>query len=139
MTCFLPLLQKTTKESHDCVRVNVGVRMESKAQVEPILARSNAKGTDNRDFLVRANLLVQYRSLTTRAPGSPEQRSHQHAIFIDKEDMRLQSGRFFLIRGQSTLLHSLILVSLRSTASRSVSGGSIRDHGEYGQHGQHDT
>ena len=112
-------LQKTTKESHNYSRINVGVRMESKVQAEPILARSNAQGTDNGDFLVRAGFLIQDRSLTTRAPGSSDQWSHHHATFVDKDDMRLQSGSFFLIRGQSTLIHSLILVSLRSMARRS--------------------
>jgi len=112
-------LQKTTKEGDDCIRVNVGVRMESKVQAEPILARNDAQGTDNGDFLVRAGFLIQDRSLTTRAPGSPDQRSHQHATFVDEDDVRLQSGSFFLMRGQSTLIHSLILISLRSMARRS--------------------
>jgi len=40
-------LQKTTKESHNCTRINVSIRMESKVQAEPILARSNAQGADN--------------------------------------------------------------------------------------------
>ena len=112
-------LQKATQEIFDGIRSNIGIGMKSKVHVETIFSGSNAECTDNRDFPMRTGFLIQERSLTTRTPGSPDQRSHQHATFVDKDDMRLQSGSFFLMRGQSTLIHSLILVSSRSTARRS--------------------
>jgi hypothetical protein len=86
---------------------------------EQVSLGSDTKSTDNRNFFMRTGFLIQDRSLPTRAPRSPDQWSHQHAAFVDKNDMRFQFGSFFLIRGQSTLTHSLILVSFRSMARRS--------------------
>ena len=112
-------LQIAPKEGYDSVRINIDIGMQTKIKAETVFAWSNAKSGDNGNFLMRTGFLIQDRSLSTRAPSSPYQRGHQHAAFVDKNDMRLQLGSFFLIRGQSTLTHSLILVSSRSLARRS--------------------
>lgn len=115
----LQFFQKTSEEGDNRLRIDIGIRMQAKIQTETASAGSNAKSTDNGNFLMRTGFLIQNRSLPTRTPGSPDQWGHQHAAFVDKNDIRLQFGSFFLIRGQSTLIHSLILVSLCSMARRS--------------------
>jgi hypothetical protein len=43
--------------------------------------------------------------LTARSPASANQGSHQQAAFVHKNQKRLQSPGFFLMRGQSRLIH----------------------------------
>ena len=112
-------LAKARKEGYDRLRIDMGIRVESTIQTESIPARDDTQSADNGDFLMRAGFLIQNRCMTTGVPGSPDQRRHQHATFVDEDDMRSQFGSFFLMRGQSPLIHSLILASLRSIARRS--------------------
>lgn len=112
-------LHEAAKESYDSGCIDIGIRMQAKIHAEQVSPGSDAESPDNRNFFMRTGSLIQNRSLTARTPGSPYQWSHQHAAFIDKNDMRFQFGSFFLMRGQSTLTHSLILVSFRSMARRS--------------------
>lgn len=112
-------LQNAPKEGYDRVCINIDIGMQAEIHAEAVSAGNNAKSADNGNFLMRTGFLIQDRSLPTRAPSSPDQWGHQHAAFVDENDIRLQFGSFFLIRGQSTLTHSLILVSSRSMARRS--------------------
>jgi len=112
-------LQEAPKEGYDRGCIDIGIRMQAKIHAEQVSPGSDTKSADNRNLFMRTGFLIQDRSLPTRAPSSPYQWSHQHATFVDKNDMRFQFGSFFLTRGQLTLTHSLILVSFRSMARRS--------------------
>jgi len=112
-------LQNAPKEGYDYVCINIKIGMQTKIKAETASTGSNAKCADNGNFFMRTGFLIKNRSLPTRAPSFPDQWGHQHAAFVDKNDISFQFGRFFLIRGQPTLTHSLILVSSRSMARRS--------------------
>jgi hypothetical protein len=59
------------------------------------------------------------RRLSTRRPGSTHERCEKKPALVKKDDVGVQSLRFFLMRGQSTLTQRRIAASSRSRACRS--------------------
>ena len=81
------------------------IGMQAKVQGNLVSGGIHTQGRKDRDFLVRSSPLQQDRGLTARSPASANQGSHQQAAFVHKNQKRLQSPGFFLMRGQSRLIH----------------------------------
>lgn len=73
---------------------------------------------DRRLLSVASRLRKDWR-LPTRRPGSAHERCEEQPALIEKDNVRVQPLRFFLMRGQSTLTQRRIAASSRSRAWRS--------------------
>lgn len=98
---------------------NVGICVEGKVKSYPHPAGRYGKRSYSRNLLMPAPLLNEYRGLPAWRPSPPDQRSHHKPALVDKNDVGVQFAGFFLIRGQSTLIHRWTATSSRSLACRS--------------------
>ena len=97
---------------------NIGVGMEAKTQVYLIAGWRNAQGSNGRHLLMQTRALIEHRCMSTAAPRTPHQRSHQEAAFVEEDQPRFAPGGFFLMRGHPVLTQFWISASFRSTARR---------------------
>ncbi len=112
------LLQKHAEEIDDPIRVYICVGVKPKIEVSVVPCRRHAKCRNHRHLLMRARALIEQRRLAPRTPRATNQRRHQYATFVNKNEPGLQAGGFFLIRGHSVLIQPWIKSSSRSTARR---------------------
>ena len=112
------LLEEHAKKIDDSARIDVGVGVKPEIQVEIVPRGRYAKCRNHGHFLVRARTLIEQPRLGSWAPRAANQRLHQHVIFVDKDEPRLQARGFFLMRGHSVLTQPWMKSSLRSTARR---------------------
>lgn len=112
------LLQKHAEEMDDPIGVYICVGVKSEIQVDIIPRRGYAKCCDHRYFLMRSRALIEQRRLAPRAPRAANQRRHQYAAFVNKNEPGLQARGFFLMRGHSVLTQPRIKSSSRSAARR---------------------
>lgn len=113
------LFQEASNEGCRQHRVYIGIRMQAEVQTETGFGWSDTKGGYYRYFLMRTGFLIQDRGLSFGTPCPSDKRRHEKTAFINKDDMGFQTDCFFLMRGQSTLIHRFISSSLRSMARRS--------------------
>ena len=83
---------------------------------QPATTRRNRHCSDGRDLACMAGAMHQFRRLTDRRPRSPHVRRQQQAAFIDENEVRVVTARFFLIRGQSRAIQRLTVSGSRSRA-----------------------
>lgn len=100
-------------------RSHVRVRSQRKVKSYPSTSRRDGKRGDHRHLLPRPRPLIEDRSPTPRGPTSPNQRSQHQAALVEENQRCLQSRRFFLIRGHSSLIQVRMASSSRSRARRS--------------------
>ena len=112
-------LQEILEEGLHGVRVDIGAGMQAEVKTEATSAGQYAQGGNDGDLFVRTGSLIQQRGLPLWAPCAPDERRHHQAAFVDEDEVSLQAGGFFLMRGQSSFTHCAILSSSRSTARRS--------------------
>ena len=98
--------------------VDVGIRVQTKIQRDPIAPRRDAHGGDGRDLAVRAGALAQQRGVAAQTPGSTHQWGHEQPRFVDKDQCGAQAGSVFFTRGQSCSIQARMRASSRSTARR---------------------
>jgi hypothetical protein len=113
------LLEKVFQKSSHQVTIDIGVGMKTEEKTKATSARVYAEGCNDGYLLVETSLMIQPRSLPAGTPGPADERRHHDATFVDEDQPGFQPGRFFLMRGHSTLTHCLIFSSSRSTARRS--------------------
>ena len=112
------LLEEHAKEMDDSTRIDVGVGVKPKIQVEILPLGRYAKCRNHRHFLMRARTLIEQRRLASWTPRAANQGRHRHATFVDKDEPRLQARGFFLMQGHSVLTQPSMKSSSRSTARR---------------------
>ena len=112
------LMLKMLEEIHCALGVNVGIRMKSKVQRNPLPFGQDADSGDGRDLLMRTAALAQYRCVPTQAPGTAYQRGHEHPGFVEENDGGSQARGVFFTRGQSCSIQARMRSSSRSTARR---------------------
>ena len=115
----LDLASKISYELRQPLAVDVAIspHREMERDTAP-LGRHRDRANDRR-LLPVASGLWKDRRLPTRGPGSAHERCQQEPALIKEDDVRVQSLRFFLMRGQSTLTQRRIAASSRSRAWRS--------------------
>lgn len=110
------LTAQLAKKLPHMVCVEVGVRQETEKKPYALSFGRRDQSRYRRDLSVRARPLGQNGRLPARSPASANQRSHQQAAFIYENDGGSEPGRFFLMRGHSSLTQRLISFSSRSLA-----------------------
>jgi hypothetical protein len=90
--------------------------VEGKVKSYPHTAGRYGERSYSRNLFMPAPLLNEYRGLAAWRPSPPDQRSHHKPALVDKGDVGVQFAGFFLIRGQSTLIHRWTVASSRSRA-----------------------
>jgi hypothetical protein len=114
----LQLMLQMLEELHGTLGVDVGIRMESKVQGNPISFGQDAYCGDGRNLLKRTAALAQYRGMPAQAPGAAHQGRHEHPGFVEKDDGGSQACGVFFTRGQSCSIQARMRSSSRSTARR---------------------
>lgn len=104
------------EKPYDLRAGNIGIGVEGKVKSHPLADRGESQGGDHGNLLVRAGLLIEDGGLTSRRPSASEQRSHQDAAFVNKNEMGFQLMGFFLMRGHSFFIQSWMAFSSRSRA-----------------------
>lgn len=99
--------------------VDVAVGPDRKVERDPTAPWGHRQRPDDRGFLTVPSGLRKDRRLTARRPGPAHERCEEKPALIQEDDVGLQSLRFFLMRGQSTLTQRRIAASSRSRAWRS--------------------
>lgn len=94
--------------------VGVGV----KAEIKPPLVAALAQDGNHGNFLVMHAALQQQGRLSARRPTAANQRSHQEAAFIEKDQPGIQLAGFFLTADQVERIHWRTVFSSRSMARR---------------------
>lgn len=89
------LPQQMAKKLSYQLRIDIGIRMKAKIEVELGSTWGNAQGCDNRDFSMRTGALIKNRCLPLGTPSASDQRGHQHTGFVDKDKESFQSRGFF--------------------------------------------
>jgi len=84
----------------------------------PPLGR-DGQGGDHRDTLAGPCSLIQNGCPSDRCPGAADERGHEEAALIEKNEARLQPPGFFFTRGHSSRTQPRIAASSRSRARRS--------------------
>lgn len=113
---LLQLSSKDYEEISDSDGIDIGVGMKTKIKMDSVSFRSDAKGSNHRNLLVRTGALIQDGRLSTWCPTSANKRRHQHSTFIYEDYEGFQVCGFFLIRGHSCLTQRCISFSSLSIA-----------------------
>jgi len=113
---LLQLSSEDSEEIRDSDGVDIGVGMKTKIKMDPVSFRSDAKGSNHRNLLMRTGALIQDGRLSTRCPTSANKRCHQHSTFIYEDYEGFEVRGFFLIRGHSCLTHRCTSFSSLSIA-----------------------
>lgn len=116
---LLNLAAQLPEESPRSQGGDVGVGVEGKIKSYALAARRNAQSGDGGHFSMRPACAAKDRGAPAQCPGSPNERGHQEAAFVDEDDIRLQAAGFFLSCGQSTATQRLIALSFLSRARAS--------------------
>jgi hypothetical protein len=112
------LMLQMLQELHGALGVDVGIRMESKVQGNPIPFGQDADRGDGGDLLMRTAALAQDRCVPAQAPGAAHQGRHEHPGFVEKNDGGSQACGVFFTRGQSCSIQVRMRSSSRSSARR---------------------
>ena len=113
---LLKLSAQVPQELHRPAGREVRVREQGKVKSYPPPAWRDGKRRDGGDLLVPSSAVQEDRRLAARSPRPADQGSHQKAALVDKDDVGVQAEGFFLMRGQSTLIHFWTAFSSRSRA-----------------------
>lgn len=113
------LILEMPEELPNEVAGDVGVGMEPKVEPNASLLRRESQGGYGGDFSMARGALMKERRATSGRPSATNEGSHHKSALIDEHERGSQARGFFLIRGHSSLIHRLILVSSRSIARRS--------------------
>ena len=99
--------------------VDVSIGADRKVERDPTAPWRNRQRADDRGLLPVPSGLRKDRRLAAWRPGPAHERCEKKPALIQEDDVRFQSLRFFLMRGQSTLTQRRIAASSRSRAWRS--------------------
>lgn len=106
------------EKRHGPLRIDIGIAMQAKIQLNMVTGRRNAQGTDDAHLLMRTGPLVEDWSMATRCPTAPHQGRHQQPRFVNKDQPGIQTRGVFFTPGQVLLTQFAIACSSRSTALR---------------------
>ena len=111
----------TEVENELCQRhaVDVAVGPDREVERDPTAPWRHRQRPDDRGLLAVPSGLRKDRRLTAGRPRPAHERCEEKPALIEEYDVRVQSPRFFLMRGQSTLTQRRIAASSRSRAWRS--------------------
>ena len=113
------LASELAKEAQQAWGDDVLVREEAKIESRPASSGRDGQGRDHRDALAGTRALIDDGCMADRCPGASDERSHEEAAFIKKDNTGFQSPGVFFTRGHSFRTQSRIAVSFRSRARRS--------------------
>jgi hypothetical protein len=113
------LAPELTKEAKQGVRDDVLVREEAKIKSHLASSGRDGQRRDHRDALAGARALIDDGCMTHRCPGASDERGHEEAALIEKDNTGLQPPGVFFTRGHSLRTQSRIAASSRSRARRS--------------------
>lgn len=101
-------------------RRGVDTRVGRKPEVapDPIAARRDDEGRDDRHLLARAAPLIEGRRLPARRPGAPHERGDQDPRFVNEDERGSPARGVFFTCGQRVFTHRAIAASSRSSARR---------------------
>jgi len=112
------LSQQVLEKSGNLFVIEVRIDQGLKKQTQPIPLRGKPQSCRQRYFLPMFALLLELRSLPTPSPSATHQRGHQKPTFIDQNEVRTLTSRFFLIRGQSMANQFAMASGSRSRGTR---------------------
>lgn len=115
----LNLASEVSNELGQPHAVDVACRPDRKVKRDPTPPRRHRQRSDDRGLLSVTTGLRKDRRLAARGPGPAHERCEEKPALIQEDDVSVQSPRFFLMRGQSTLTQRRIAASSRSRAWRS--------------------
>jgi hypothetical protein len=115
----LDLTPEVSNELGQPYAVDVATGPDGKVERDPTSPRRHRQRSDNRGLFSVASRLRKNRCLASRGPGPAHERCEEKPALIKENDVCVQSPRFFLMRGQSTLIQRRIAASSRSRAWRS--------------------
>src|SRR5438093_9025809 len=97
------LAEQLQEKVQGSIRVDVLVRVQTEVEVKSVASGRHGQRANTRDLLTGPAVLIENGGLAARSPGATHQRGHQKAGFVEENQMRLQPGGFFLMRGHSFL------------------------------------
>jgi len=113
---LLELRAQIAQELNHPAGCEVGVREQGKVKSYPHPARRDCNRRDGGDLLVPSSTVQKNRRPPARSPRPADQGCHHEAALVDKDDIGVQAAGFFLMRGQSSLIHFCTAFSSRSRA-----------------------
>ena len=99
--------------------IDVATGRDREVERDPTPSWRHRQRPDDRGLLSVPSGLRKNRRLAAWCPGPAHQRCEEKPALVQEDDMRVQSLRFFLMRGQSTLTQRRMAASSRSRAWRS--------------------
>lgn len=108
--------QQVTQERNYFGLPNGSVRMKAQVPAQPSHLRRDGDCPDHRQMAVVSSPRLQHRCLAARCPGAMNQGHQKNAGFIKENQRGAPSRGFFLIRGQSCMIHCRMPASSRSRA-----------------------
>ncbi len=110
--------QHHAEEVRRALVIEISIRQRLEDQPQAILCGRQTQGCRHRDPLPMFPLLQQDRGLAAGRPSTADQRCHQQAAFIGKDQAGSLPTRLFLIRGQSVASQSAMASGFRSRGTR---------------------
>ena len=89
------------QEVEDLGAAHVLLGMQGQVEVDTTAAGRDDEGTDARDLLVGTLADDKGGGLSTRCPGSADQRRHHEPRLVEADQACLEAGEFFLARVHS--------------------------------------
>lgn len=114
----LQLPPKMAEKFDHGFRVDIGIGMETKVEMDTVTGGSYAQRSNGGNLFATAGSLVQNGSDTAGRPTASDQRGHQQTGLVEKNEKGLQAVGFFLMRGHSCWTQRWISTSSRSLARR---------------------
>lgn len=113
------LAPEPAEKAEQAARDHVLVREEAKIKSRLASPARDGDRRDHRDALMGTPPLIDDGRTADRRPGAPDERGHEKAALVDKDDARSQPPGVFFTRGHSPRTHSRMASSSRSRARRS--------------------
>lgn len=115
----LDLTLQVSDELSQPFPADVSIGPDREVERDSTALRRNRQRSDDRSLLSVTSGLRKDRGLAAWRPRPAYERREEKPALIQEDDVRVQSPRFFLMRGQSTLTQRRMASSSRSRAWRS--------------------
>lgn len=114
----LKMSAEVLQEREDRAGVDIGLGVKTEKQLDAVSVGRDGQGGDDGNFPRGVGPLPEPGCLAAGSPGPSDQRHHQEAAFVEKDESGAYPCGVFFTRGQSALTQRWMAASSRSTARR---------------------
>ena len=96
------LCQELTKEVHDTLGVDIGIRVKAKVEADVIALGRHAQRADGGHLAMGSPTVAKKWCFASWVPRAPHERRHHQATLVEEREPGLPPRGFFLMRVQSS-------------------------------------